>query len=231
MCCLGRHAQTLAQAETSLAQPSKLCPGRRGEEPLVTAMRAQLTAHRKLAKSEAYSTTQLTMVGFNGEYFDTLSFELFADARELVEVLARRLSANPATLALSQETNPLRAHLPLYVQGISAATTLTVTRLVEPREHDGVQQCDSCRFIRFCHYGYSAAIRESSIIGYEAVIALCEPCGGSHAPPSEFEATESEPSDQEEDSDLPRAAEMHDGSLSDLGEDEPITPGTVPRSL
>ena len=80
------------------------------------------------------------------------------------KVLVRRLSAHPATLALNQETNPLRAHL--------AATTLTVTRLIEAREHDGVQHCDSCRFIRFCHYGYSAGIRESSIIGYEAVNAL-----------------------------------------------------------
>jgi hypothetical protein len=130
-----------------------------------------------------HQTALLTIVGFSGEYLCTLSVGLKADARAFVEVLAQLLRANPATLSLSRGCSLLHARKRLYDQGILSAATLTATRMVEPAEHDGVQPCDACWFNRYCHFGYAKG---------EAVIALCEPCGGTSVVPGDRKARESD---------------------------------------
>ena len=118
----------------------------------------------------------LTFVSFCGDRLDMIhSFDTNADGRELLQVVAHRLNKNIATMALSNGTEPLRSKYSLSEQGINTDTSLTVTYLLEPRAHDGMQECDRCGFQRFCHFGYAWA---PAIQEYEAVLSLCEPCGG-----------------------------------------------------
>ena len=118
----------------------------------------------------------LTFVSFCGEPLDMIhSFETWLDGRELLRVVAHRLKKGIATMALSNGTEPLRSEYPLSEQGINTDTNLTVTYLLEPRAHDGIQECDTCGFLRFCHFGYAWA---PAIQEYDAVLSVCEPCGG-----------------------------------------------------
>ena len=121
----------------------------------------------------------LTFVSFCGELLDMFhSFDTNHDGRMLLQVVAHRLKKNIATMALSNGTKPLRSEYSLSEQGINTDTNLTVTYLLEPRAHDGIQKCDTCGFLRFCHFGYAYAWAPA-IQEYEAVwFSVCEPCGG-----------------------------------------------------
>ena len=135
------------------------------------------TSNTNAAADRNYvEVVDLTFVSFCGEPLDMIhSFETSKDGRELLQVVAQRLKKNIATVALSNGTQPLRSEYPLSEQGINTDTNLTVTYLLEPRAHDGIQECDRCGFVRFCYFGYAWAPASQE---YEAVLSMCEPCGG-----------------------------------------------------
>ena len=103
----------------------------------------------------------------------TVAEDLLGD--QLVAILGNRLGVPAAALALSCGGVRIEGALPLRDQRLPRGTSLFLTRLAEPPEHDGERICDACGELRFCHYGYGFC---SSSGTYEPVIVLCEPCGG-----------------------------------------------------
>jgi hypothetical protein len=120
---------------------------------------------------------QVHIVGFNGGPLDSFSEWEDVCGQGIVAWLAKRLGADSATLALAHGRQPVQSSTSHIDQRICTGAVLTLTRLRVPPEHDGVQYCDSCDFVRYCHYGYTWS---SATMRYEAVIAHCEPCGGKH---------------------------------------------------
>jgi hypothetical protein len=93
--------------------------------------------------------------------------------RQALTHVAAAFSESPARCMLVRGTSLLLAREPLVDQGFFKDACVTLVKLTEPISHDGVLECDSCFFRRFCHYGYSllpGGVREP-------VVAFCEPCG------------------------------------------------------
>ena len=92
---------------------------------------------------------------------------------ELHEMIADMLGVRAYTFLLLHGSTALEGNTSLHHQDVNDNALITLVELDEPVKHNGIHQCDSCAFQRFCHYGYTLFGGEP-----ECVIALCEPCGG-----------------------------------------------------
>ena len=106
---------------------------------------------------------------FNGKSVGTIDISSSSSGIVLVETIAKRLDCASATFSISIKGKCVDARTALGDAGVINEDVVTITHLTEPSVHDGIYRCNSCQFQRFCHFGYSHG---------EAVIALCEPCGG-----------------------------------------------------
>ena len=100
---------------------------------------------------------------------------------DLHHLLGSRLGIPPELLRvswhLSAPHHPPFGNDPLWlniVDNLDVQHDISVQRLEAPPQHDGVQQCDSCLFVRHTFYGYVQMAPGQ----WDAVVATCGPCGG-----------------------------------------------------
>ena len=96
---------------------------------------------------------------------------------ELHKMIADMLGVQAYTFLLLHGDRSLEGNSSLHHQGVNDNALITRVELDEPVKHNGIHQCDSCAFQRFCHSVHTFFGGEP-----ERVIALCEPCGGTPAP-------------------------------------------------
>jgi len=133
-----------------------------------------------------YENLRLMVVDFNGEPRCSVAIYPGSNGRMLQEAVAQEVNERAETFALCFGSKLVCSSLAVADQDISDGDRVTMTRLVQPAQHDGAQECDSCGHQRYCHFGYSWSPATQS---WEAVIALCDACGGKHYDP---EASDSE---------------------------------------
>ena len=106
--------------------------------------------------------------------------------------VAEKLRVGCEEFSLSCGSKLLCMRTAVEDQNIVDCSRISMTRLSEPSKYDVVQECDGCGQRRFCHYGYAWAPHTDS---YEAVVAMCEPCGGIHV---DVDALSDEDEDEDE---------------------------------
>ena len=165
------------------------------------------------------------IVGFNGNSNDCFSVWKGVRGQGLVALVADRLGEDLAKLVLAHGRQPVQSCTSLFDQRICTGAVLTLTRLRVPPEHNGVQYCDSCDFMRYCHYGYTWS---SATMRYEPVIAQCEPCGGKHMNTKTLDDDESVSERSTNQGQSPRAAA---GCESDTASLTGVLPESPQRSI
>ena len=116
----------------------------------------------------------LVIAGASGQRLAEVDASPHMTGREFLSEASALLGEYPARCLLLREESLLLADESLAHQGFQDGAVVTFLRLAEPSNHDGVHVCDICSFPRFCHFGYSYLMNFP-----EAVMAVCEPCGGS----------------------------------------------------
>ena len=127
-----------------------------------------------------YENLRLMVVDFNGEFRCWVAIYPGSNGRMLQKAVAQEVNERAETFALCFGSKLVCSSLAIGDQDIPDSDCVTMTRLVQPAQHDGGQECDSCGHQRYCHFGWSWAHGDP-----EPVIALCDACGGKHYDPNE----------------------------------------------
>ena len=119
----------------------------------------------------------LRIVSFNGDLLCRVTVCPRSTGKEVMDKVADELRTGCQNISLSVGTNALCSRTAVLDQNISDGSCISMTRLLEPENHDGVQECDGCGYVRFCFHGYACCPFSQE---YEAVISNCQSCGGEY---------------------------------------------------
>ena len=117
-----------------------------------------------------------TCTDIGGKVLAAVNVSPDTTSAQLKTLLGEHLGISSALLqiiALHSKT-ALPPHIPLVDLGMQTGDTITCVKLQPPIDYDYVGKCDSCYEYRHLFYGYSRNL----CYEFEAVIALCQACGG-----------------------------------------------------